>query len=197
VRPHKKFLSKVIGKTKIGLARDNVMETTMDNLLLKALIEVSGAEIAFSNGWRYGVPIPPGQIKMEDIWNIIPMNPPVSICDISGEDLFDMIEENLEHTFSRDPFNQMGGYVKRCYGINVYFKFENANGLRIQEFFIGNKKLDREKNYKATFVTTQGIPAKYGNNRRELIINAIDALEKYIRKHSPVNPEIQGTFIPI
>jgi 2',3'-cyclic-nucleotide 2'-phosphodiesterase (5'-nucleotidase family) len=197
LEPHKEMLDIIVGETKIGLARDNVLETTMDNLLLKALIYASGSEIAFSNGWRYGTPIPPGKITKQDLWNIIPVNPPVSVCEIIGDDLWKMMEENLERTFSSNPYNQMGGYVKRCYGINVYFKIENANGLRIQEFFVGDTKIDYDKTYNACFVTTQGIPAKYGTNRRKLDINAIEALEKYIKKNTPVHPKIVGTIVAI
>ncbi|MGM0469975.1 MAG: bifunctional metallophosphatase/5'-nucleotidase, partial [Promethearchaeati archaeon] len=43
MKPHSEMLTEVVGETKIGLARDNVMETTMDNLLLKTMIHVSGA----------------------------------------------------------------------------------------------------------------------------------------------------------
>ncbi len=197
LEPYEDMLSEVVGETEIGLARDRVMGSTMDNLLLKALIDVSGAEMAFSNGWRYGAPIPPGKITMEDLWNIIPTNPPVSVCDITGQELWNMMEENLENTFASDPFDIMGGYVKRCYGINVYFKVENAEGLRIQEFFVGDERIDKEKTYNASFVTTQGIPSKYGNNRKNLDIDAIEALKIYIEKNSPVKPEKKGTITPI
>ncbi|KXA96601.1 5'-nucleotidase, partial [candidate division MSBL1 archaeon SCGC-AAA259I14] len=197
LEPHEDMLGEVVGETKLGLARDKVMETRMDNLLLKALIDASGAEMAFSNGWRYGSPVPPGKITVRDLWNIIPTNPPVSVCEITGRELWNMMEENLGNTFARDPYNQMGGYVKRCYGVNVYFKIENADGLRIQEFFVGDERLDKDKTYKASFVTTQGIPARYGKNRKDLNINAIKALKGYISKNSPVKPEIEGTIIPI
>lgn len=197
LEPHENMLGEVVGETKLGLARDKVMETRTDNLLLKALIEASGAEMAFSNGWRYGSPVPPGKITMRDLWNIIPTNPPVSVCEITGRELWDMMEENLGNTFAKDPFNQMGGYVKRCYGINVYFKIENADGLRIQEFFVGDERLDKDKTYKASFVTTQGIPARYGKNRRNLDITAIEALKDYIRKNSPVKPEIESTIAAV
>lgn len=197
LRPHSDILKQVVGKTKIGLARDRVLETTMDNLLLKALINVSGAEVAFSNGWRYGAAIPPGEITINDLWNIIPTNPPVSTCDISGEELIDMMEENLDKTFANNPYDQQGGYIKRCYGLNIYFKVENAKGLRIQEFFVGDNKIDRKKKYKAVFVTTQGIPQKYGENRKDLDIKAIDALKEYIKNNTPVNPELKGRIVPI
>ena len=50
-----------------------------------------------------------------------------------------MLEENLEHTFPRDPYRQMGGYVKRCLGLRFTSKVENPEGLRIQELFIGGR----------------------------------------------------------
>ncbi|MBS3816188.1 MAG: 5'-nucleotidase C-terminal domain-containing protein [Candidatus Thermoplasmatota archaeon] len=195
--PHREMLNQVVGETKIGLARDRAMETTMDNLLLKALIEASGAEMAFSNGWRYGSPVPPGEISMEDLWNIIPTNPPVSICKIRGQELWDMMEENLQNTFARDPYDQKGGYVKRCYGINVYFKVENAEDTRIHEFFVGDERLDKDKVYEACFVTTQGIPAEYGHDRKDLDIKAVEALKKYIEKREVVEPAIKGSIVPI
>ncbi len=195
--PHKEILDEVVGKTEIGLARDRVMETTMDNLLLKAMIDVSEADMAFSNGWRYGSPIPPGKITAEDLWKIIPVNPPVSKCEITGQGLWDMMEKDLELTFSKNSYNQMGGYVKRCYGINVYFKVENPKGKRIQEFFVGEERLDKDKTYEASFVTTQGVPAEYGKNRRALDIHAVEALKRYVEKNSPVKPELQGTIVPI
>lgn len=195
--PHRDMLDTVVGKTETALNRNTVMESTMDNLLLQALIDVSGAELAFSNGWRYGAPVSPGPISMNDLWNIIPTNPPVSTCKITGTELWEMMEENLEHTFSRDPYQQMGGYVKRCLGLNIYFKVENPEGKRIQDFFVGGKRLDRSKIYTACFVTTQGIPKRYGNNRQNLDINAIDALKHYLEKHDKVSTELRGRIVPI
>ena len=32
--------------------------------------------MAFSNGWRYGAPIPPGPVTRDDLYDIIPVNPP-------------------------------------------------------------------------------------------------------------------------
>ncbi len=195
--PHQPMLDTIIGETSTGLHRYNVMESTMDNLLLTSITRSSGTEIGFSNGWRYGAPIPPRKITINDIWNIVPTNPPISICDVSGEDLWNMMEENLEHTFSRDPYNQMGGYVKRCKGINVYFKVENPEGKRIQEFFIGDNRLDFGKTYKASYLTEQGIPKKYGLNHKHLDIHAVDALREFIENNSPFTIEKTNSIIPI
>jgi 2',3'-cyclic-nucleotide 2'-phosphodiesterase (5'-nucleotidase family) len=195
--PHRDMLGTIVGRTKTALNRNRVMETTMDNLLLQALQNVSGAELAFSNGWRYGAPVPAGIVTMNDLWNIIPTNPLVSTCEITGADLQEMIEENLERTFSCNPYNQMGGYVKRCLGLNLYFKIENPEGKRIQDFFVNGKRLDRSRTYTACFVTTQGIPEGYGHNRQHLTVKALDALTDYIENHSPVSADIEGSIIPI
>ena len=194
---HRNMLSNVVGKTKTALNRNMVMESTMDNFLLQALVAVSGEKIAFSNGWRYGAPVVAGPILLNDLWNIIPTNPKVSICKISGAELFDMMEENLELTFSCDPYKQMGGYVKRCLGLNIYFKVENPKGSRIQDFFVNGKRLDKSMIYNACFVTTQGVPEKYGVDREILHINAIEALEEYLGKRECISAELKGTIVPI
>jgi hypothetical protein len=50
---------------------------------------------------------------------MISMNPPISTVKLIGEEIVAMLEENLERTFARDPYDQMGGYVKRSLGFNV------------------------------------------------------------------------------
>jgi 2',3'-cyclic-nucleotide 2'-phosphodiesterase (5'-nucleotidase family) len=193
----REMLSVVVGKTKTALNRNQVMETTMDNFLLEALKEVSGEKIAFSNGWRYGAPVEVGQILVNDLWNIIPTNPKISICKITGNELWAMMEENLEHTFSCDAYKQMGGYVKRCSGLTIYFKIENPEGKRIQDFFINGKRLNRSKVYSTCFVTTQGIPEKYGKDRQTLEVRAISALRGYLEKRKTVSAVLKKTIVPI
>ncbi len=195
--PYRDELSEVVGETSTALNRGTNLETTMDNFMLQALLESTGAQLAFSNGWRYGAPIVPGQITLNDLYNIIPMNPPVSTVEQSGAEILEMLEENLERTFSCDPYQQMGGYVKRCLGLNVYFKIENPPGLRIQKLFAGNEEIQADKYYSSTFVTMQGVPQKYGRNRKNQSERAIDAIRKYLSNHRPVHAELRGTFVAV
>jgi 2',3'-cyclic-nucleotide 2'-phosphodiesterase (5'-nucleotidase family) len=193
--PHREYLSRVVGETRTGLSRTTVLEATMDNLLLQAICDATGAEMAFSNGWRYGAPVPPGPVTVNDLWNIIPVNPRVSTVEITGGTRA-MMEENLERTFARDPYEQMGGYVKRCMGVRLYCKLENPPGLRIQEFFAGGRRLDPDTVYRAAFVTTQGVPPRYGKNREILDIRAIEALERYLSR-GPVSAGLRGSVTAI
>ena len=169
----------------------------MDNFLLQALLESTGAQLAFSNGWRYGAPIVPGKITLNDLYNIIPMNPPVSTIELTGKEIKVMLEENLEMTFSYDPYQQMGGYVKRCLGLNVYFKIENSSGNRIQKLFIGNEEVQPDRYYTAAFVTLQGVPQKYGRNRENRSERVIDTFRAYLARHHPLYAELKGTFVAV
>lgn len=197
LQPFRAELSEVVGETRLPLDRGLNLETTLDNLLLYALCESTGAQVAFSNGWRYGAPIVPGKITMNDLYNIIPMNPPITTVELSGDELVSMLEENLEHTFARDPYWQMGGYLKRAMGIKVYFKVENPYGQRIQKVFVGSDEVQAGRAYPVVFVTEQGVPAKYGRNRQQQPQKAVDALQDYVRKHSPLEIGLLGTFVMV
>lgn len=197
VSPHRPMLSEVVGQTATALNRNTFLESTMDNFLLQAIAEAADTRIAFSNGWRYGAPIPPGPVTVNDLWNIVPPNPPVSTVELSGQEMWDMIEDNLEHTLAADPYQQMGGYVKRCLGLTLYVKFENPAGSRIQQCFIGSEALRRDGVYTAAFVTTQGVGKRYGRNRRDLELHAIDALKRYCAAHPSGNADLRGTVIAV
>ncbi len=197
MKADRQFLNKVVGKTNTDLNRYTVLESTMDNFLLKSLIDLTGDQIAFSNGWRYGAPIPKGDITVNDLWNIIPVNPPVSRGKLTGQELWDMMEENIERTFAKDPYEQMGGYLKRCMGINLYFKIENPYGERIQRLFVRGELVDKDKIYRVVYVTSQGVPEKYGHDKINLEIHAIDALKKYLERHGTVDAELEGSVVAV
>jgi len=195
--PYQKELSTVVGETATALNRATMLETTMDNFLLQALLESTGAQLAFSNGWRFGAPIIPGTVTVNDLYNMIPMNPPISTVELTGEEIVAMLEENLERTFARDPYGQMGGYVKRGLGLNVYLKIENPPGQRIQQVFVGNEAMQPGRAYPTAFVTEQGVARKYGRQRENHPERAIDAMRAYLARHRPLRAELKGTFVAV
>ena len=197
IDPHRDLLTQVVGRTATGLNRYTVLESTMDNFLLQGLLDLTGTQTAFSNGWRYGAPVPPGLITLNDLYNIIPGNPFVSTVELTGEEVKLMLEENLEHTFAQNPYHQMGGYVKRCLGVNVYFKMENPKGHRIQELFIQGNPVKHDRVYTATFVTTQGVPHKYGRNRETLNVRAVEVLQRYLAQEKQVKAELRGSVVAV
>lgn len=190
-------LDQIVGQTKTDLNRNEMLSTTMDDFMLKAATDATGIAIAFSNGWRYGAPIPAGPITMGALTNIVPMNPPVSKVTLSGQEIWDMLEENLERTFSADPFAQMGGYLKRARGITVTFKIENPKDTRIQEIFVGSEPIELDRSYEAAFVTDQGVGPEYGTNRQQTEVRVFDAMLDLLAKGPYDGLEQPETFILI
>jgi 2',3'-cyclic-nucleotide 2'-phosphodiesterase (5'-nucleotidase family) len=130
---------------------------------------------------------------MNDLYNIVPVNPPVSTVEITGEELWNMIEKNLEHTFSRDPFNQMGGYVKRCLGIRALVKVENPPMTRVQKLFIADREVKSDKVYRAVFITSQGVPPGIGHNREQRDEKMIDVMVDYLKHQEVADVGLRGT----
>lgn len=195
MRPHRAMLDEVVGRTTRGLHRNTNLDAPMDDVLLAAVAKSAGTTIAFSNGWRYGAPIPPGPVTMNDLWNMIPGNPPVATVDVTGAEIFQMMEENIERTFAADPFRQMGGYLKRFRGLTIYGKLENPPGHRIEHIFTEREALDKSRRYTVAFVTSQGVPKKFGQNRKDLPVTAIGALRDYFGGGAVGMPDGAGRFI--
>lgn len=181
--PHRDRLSEVVGRTTRPLHRYAMPSAPMDDVLLDAIAAAAEVEIAFSNGWRYGAPVAPGPVTLNDLYNIIPMNPPVSRVDLTGAEIRRLLEDNLERTFAADPYAQMGGYIKRCRGLTVFVKLENPKGERVDRLFVGDEPVDPERVYPCAFVTTQGVPKRYGTGRRDLPIDAITALRRWLSRN--------------
>lgn len=188
LKPYHDIRTVVLGRTDTILHRYNTINSTMDSFLLKAIAHATRTDIAFSNGWRYGAPIT-GDITENDLYNIAPMNPPVSTVELSGAEIKEMLEENLERTFCKDPFGQMGGYVKRVLGLQINMRIENPNGHRIQEIYYKGSHLNFEETYKVSFVTTQGVAKKYGKNRKGHNQKAVAAMKDYLKKNPIYIPE--------
>jgi 2',3'-cyclic-nucleotide 2'-phosphodiesterase (5'-nucleotidase family) len=191
------FLRENAGKTGTDLNRGFNLETTMDNFLLGSIKNSVEADVYFSNGWRYGAPVPEGDITLNDLYNIVPMDPEISTTGLTGREISEMIEENLENTFSNNPLRQMGGYVKRTLGLRVSFKVENPAGSRIQYITINGTELHRDKVYKAAFITEQGVNPKYGSNTKKTGIHAIESMKNFLHEQKTINTKIRNTFIMI
>lgn len=195
LKPYAEQLGCVVGEVGTALNRNANVESTMDNFLLTAIREQAGTPLAFCNGWRWGAPVKPGPVTRNDICNIIPWAEPICTVDLTGRELLQMLEENLERTFSANPFHQLGGYVKRCQGLTTYIKIENPPGTRIQKLFVGDEEVAPAKVYSAAYLTVQAVPPKYGTNRKTLSKDAQGALLALLASKKDVKAGLAGTVI--
>lgn len=103
----------------------------------------------------------------------------------------------LERTFGRDPYDQIGGYVKRGLGLNAYIRIENPSGQRVQQVFVGGERVKPGRHHPAVFVTEQGVAQKYGRNRQKHTGRSIGALREYLARHRPLHAELRETFVAV
>lgn len=185
-----------VGRSRIDLHRASSFYGTMDYLLLDAMRAATGLLIAFSNGWRYGGAIREGALTRRDLYRIVPMDPMISSAELTGQELVALLEDNLESTFSVQPFKQMGGYIKRSAGLRIYFKLENPYGQRIQRVFAGEEEIDLGKTYIVAYVTPQAVPAKVGRNHKDTGIHAVEAMERLLKK-GPYDRKDLDTYMPV
>ncbi len=195
--PHRAFLDQPVGEASAALHRYHMLHAPMDDLLLDAIAAAAGTEIAFSNGWRYGAPVRTGVVTMNDLWNMVPVDPWVCVADLTGAEIRAMLEANLERTFAGDAYEQMGGYVKRCRGLTAYVKIENPAGQRIDRLFVEGAPIDPARTYRVAFITQQGVPQSFGRHRQRLDVRAIEAMQHYLGRQRVTAIEPRESVIAV
>lgn len=183
-----------VGTTKQLLHRYTTINASLDELMHQGACFVTNSDICFSNGWRYGAPIAEGDITENDLYNMAPMDPPISIIELTGKEIKDMLEENLSRTFSCDPMKQMGGYAKRIFGLQLNIRIENPDGCKIQELFYKGKHIEPNQVYRASFITVQGVPSKYGSIREKTKFRLVESIKMYLNEHPQFSPLENRTY---
>jgi 2',3'-cyclic-nucleotide 2'-phosphodiesterase (5'-nucleotidase family) len=185
--PYRAEMAEVLGHTQCGLHRMALVETSMDNLITDAYLEMTGADVALSHGWRFAPPVAPGPITQGDIWAMVPTNPEVATLPLTGGDLLHLIEENLHHVLAPNPFQQAGGYFVRVSGLSAVVRPYQARGMRVAHLEIGGVAVERDRTYT---VAEAGIRELRNAGRSPTGMRAHDALRGYLAAQRIVNPEI-------
>lgn len=123
---------------------------TWDQVIVDALMEVRGADLAFSPGFRWGTTILPGQtITMEHLLDQTAITYPWStLTEMTGEQIKTVLEDVADNLFNPDPYYQQGGDMVRVGGLKYAIDPNAPMGKRIQEMTLNGKPLEPGKKYK-------------------------------------------------
>jgi sulfur-oxidizing protein SoxB len=158
--PFKKDLDRVIATTEQTLFRRGNFNGSWDQIICDALIDVKGADISLSPGFRWGTSVMPGQdITFDDLATQTAMTYPETYArDISGKDIKLILEDVADNLFNEDPFYQQGGDMVRTGGISYKINPTAKMGERISEITLTKtgQKLDANKSYKVAGWSTVG-----------------------------------------
>ena len=148
--PYKAKLEEKLAVTEGLLYRRGNFNGSWDQLILDAMIDVKGADIAFSPGFRWGTSILPGEaITFEQLMDQTAITYPTStLTEMTGAQIKTILEDVGDNLFNPDPYYQQGGDMVRVGGM-TYACDPNAKiGNRIQDMRLHGKPLDAAKTYK-------------------------------------------------
>jgi sulfur-oxidizing protein SoxB len=148
--PHEGKLGEKLAVTEGLLYRRGNFNGTFDQLICDALMEVKGAEIAFSPGFRWGTSLLPGQdILMEHVLDQTAITyPATTVNELSGEMIKTILEDVADNLFNPDPYLQQGGDMVRVGGLAYSIDPDASMGARISDMTLGGRPIDPQKNYK-------------------------------------------------
>ena len=148
--PYKAKLEQKLAVSEGLLYRRGNFNGTFDQLILDALMQVKGAEIAFSPGFRWGTSILAGQdITREHLMDQTAITyPSTTLNDLSGDTIKTILEDVADNLFNPDPYYQQGGDMVRVGGL-AYTCDPNAKaGDRISDMKLNGKAIEADKTYK-------------------------------------------------
>jgi S-sulfosulfanyl-L-cysteine sulfohydrolase len=148
--PFKEKLSEKLAVAEGLLYRRGNFNGTFDQLITDALINVRGAQIAFSPGFRWGTSLLPGQaITREHVMDQTAITYPwTTLTDLSGEAIKTILEDVCDNLFNPDPYYQQGGDMVRTGGMSYTCNPTAKAGSRISEMRFGGQLMEAAKTYK-------------------------------------------------
>ena len=148
--PHLAKLEEKLAVSEGLLYRRGNFNGSWDQLILDAMMDVKGAQIGFSPGFRWGTSILPGQtITFEHVMDQTAITYPYStLSDMSGEMIKNVLEDVCDNLFNADPYKQQGGDMVRVGGMSYACEPSAAIGNRIRDMRLDGKPIEAGKTYK-------------------------------------------------
>ena len=121
-----------------------------DQLIVEALMQVKGAEIAFSPGFRWGTTLLPGQtITRENLMEQTAITyPDTSVVQMTGTEIKQHLEKLCDKIFNDDPYQHQGGDMVRTGGLVYVCEPAAKLNSRISDMKLNGKPLQADKSYK-------------------------------------------------
>ncbi|OOG37888.1 thiosulfohydrolase SoxB [Polaromonas sp. A23] len=182
--PYEAKLSEKLAVTEGTLYRRGNFNGTFDQLILDALMNVRGAEIAFSPGFRWGTSLLPGQaITREHLMDQTAITYPwTTLTTMRGDMIKTILEDVGDNLFNPDPYYQQGGDMVRVGGLSYRCEPGAKMGSRIQDMRLGHKLIEADKTYKvAGWAPVQEASKNAGPP-------VWDVVETYLKAHPVVKP---------
>jgi S-sulfosulfanyl-L-cysteine sulfohydrolase len=199
--PYLEDIQKVVGYSTIPLYRYFVIENTIDTMILDAINwQVPDVDIVLSNGFRFCPPRSTsdqtGNIPITNgfIYDMLPVDSTIRTGKVSGKQIKEWLERELNNVFAADASKRFGGWVIKFKGMEVTFNAFGEEGKRVQTAVVNGQPLDFEKIYKICACERDGDPDdmlcrfRGVKETKNMPYTLHQAMRSYLAKNSPVTP---------
>jgi S-sulfosulfanyl-L-cysteine sulfohydrolase len=148
--PFESKLAQKLAVTDGLLYRRGNFNGSWDQLICDALMDVQGADLAFSPGFRWGTTLLPGDtITRELLMDQVAITYPyATVNEMSGATLKTVLEDVADNLFNPDPYYQQGGDMVRVGGLQYTCTPGQSAGSRISDLRLKGKPVEADKLYK-------------------------------------------------
>ena len=198
---YEKDINKIVGYSTIPLYRYFVVENPIDTLIVDALKwKFPEINIALSNGFRF---CPPRSTRDETgnvpihngfIYDMLPVDSTVRTGVVTGQQLKDWLEKELNNVFAKDASKRFGGWVIKFKGMKVDFRAFDSFGNRVESILVDEKPLDLLAEYSVLACERDGDPddvlcrMKNVRQAKNTKFTLHQVMLEYLAVNSPVTP---------
>ena len=198
---YEKDINKIVGYSTIPLYRYFVVENPIDTLIVDALKwKFPEINIALSNGFRF---CPPRSTRDETgnvpihngfIYDMLPVDSTVRTGVVTGQQLKDWLEKELNNVFAKDASKRFGGWVIKFKGMKVDFRAFDSLGNRVESILVDEKPLDLLAEYSVLACERDGDPddvlcrMKNVKQAKNTKFTLHQVMLEYLAVNSPVTP---------
>jgi 2',3'-cyclic-nucleotide 2'-phosphodiesterase (5'-nucleotidase family) len=188
-------LKKPLGEALIAMENCYSGECPLGNLIADAMLAANQAgprpaDVSMHNNAGLRAPLAKGSITYGALFQVLPFGNVLAALDLTGQQIWDIMEK----TVAGRPGNMVVA------GMTYTFDQSRPIGSRILSITIGGQPIDRKKVYR---VQTIDYLASGGDGQETFKDGAnvvygdpcIDVVADYIKKHSPINPKVEGRIV--
>lgn len=195
---NKPYLETVVGKTDVLLegTREKVRagETNLGNLLTDAMLDISGADVALTNGGGIRASIDVGDITMGEILQSFPFTNYPVVLEVKGSVILEALE------FGVDSAPEVVGKFPHVGGMTFKYDPKQPAGARVFDVLVKGVALDPNKTYKLVtndFMAVGGdgyemLKAGVKTSEHPLLS---EVLAIYIAEKGTVSPKVEGRVV--
>jgi 2',3'-cyclic-nucleotide 2'-phosphodiesterase (5'-nucleotidase family) len=196
--PYREKMNKIMGKTLTPIMRYDVLETNADDFITDAIREAAGTDIGLSNGFRFAPPIPVGELRNSDLWNLLPMDARMKAGWVTGHELRTYLEHELELVYSKNPMTLSGGWGPRASGLTMQYVVRADPGKRLLSVQVNGGEVKDDQHYSVASCEREGEPLEIvcriqnTHDVKVLSVQLHEALRQYLKAHPVISPRREG-----